>query len=418
MPLRFRRMSRLRLKLFLAFCALASLLEIFYLHQTFLSSLDSSLSPQFGRQQIFLASTHWNNEAIIRGHWNAAVLELVQEIGVENIYISIYESGGWDDTKGALRELDFELGRLGVSKTIILDETTHIDEIGKPPTASGWIDTPRGKKELRRIPYLSKLRNLSLKPLHNLEKSGIKFAYVLFLNDVVFKVGQADFPHYLADIDAIQIDDYRKLLNTNGGSYAAACALDFAKPPHYYDTFALRDSDGEEPVMQTWPYFRSRASRQAVIENRPVPLSSCWNGMVMMDATPFYDLDSPLEFRGISDGLAERHVEGSECCLVHADNPLTASKGVWLNPDVRVGYSEPAYEAVHRDFSWLTMSEFSWGIWKNRLLRYTTTTWFKKRIVLDRLHAWERETPKHQEPGAHCLINEMQVLVSNGWAHV
>jgi hypothetical protein len=152
----------------------------------------------------------------------------MREINVENIYISIYESGSWDDSKGALRELDFELERLGVPKIIMLDETTHIDEIGKPPAASGWIDTLRGKKELRRIPYLSKLRNL-----------------------------------------------YRKLLNTNGGSYAAACALDFAKPPHYYDTFALRDSDGEEPVTQTWHFFRSRASRQAVIENRPVPLSSC-----------------------------------------------------------------------------------------------------------------------------------------------
>ena len=94
-------------------------------------------------------------------------------------------------------------------------------------------------------------------------------------------------------------------MNTNGGNYAAACALDFAKPPRYYDTFALRDSDGEEPVMQTWPYFRSRASRQAVIHNRPVPVSSCWNGMVLMNATPFYHIKSTLEFRGVSDSLAK-----------------------------------------------------------------------------------------------------------------
>jgi Cryptococcal mannosyltransferase 1 len=196
MLLRFRRMSRLRLKLFLAFCALASFLEIICLRWSFLSSLDSSLAPQFGRQRIFVASTHWNNEAIIRSHWNAAILELVREIGIKSIYISIYESGSWDDSKGALRELDFELERLGVSKTIILDQTTHIDEIEKPPAASGWVDTPRGKKELRRIPYLSKLRNLSLKPLRDLEKSGQKFDYVLFLSDVVFKVSQTRFPHY------------------------------------------------------------------------------------------------------------------------------------------------------------------------------------------------------------------------------
>jgi hypothetical protein len=72
--------------------------------------------------------------------------------------------------------------------------------------------------------------------------------------------------------------------------------------------------------------------------------------MVLMDATPFYNLDSPLKFRGISDGLVKTHVKGLECYLIHVDNLLTASKGVWLNPDVRVSYSGPAYKAVHRDF--------------------------------------------------------------------
>jgi hypothetical protein len=69
------------------------------------------------------------------------------------------------------------------------------------------------------------------------------------------------------------------LLNTHDGDYAAACALDFSKPPTYYDTFALRDADGEEPMMQVWPYFRSRMSRSAIMANKPVPVHSCWNGM-------------------------------------------------------------------------------------------------------------------------------------------
>jgi hypothetical protein len=180
----------------------------------------------------------------------------------------------------------------------------------------------------------------------------------------------------------------------------------------------MRDSDGEEAVTQTWPYFRSRASRQAMLKNQPVPVSSCWNGMVLMDAAPFYNVTSPLKFRGIPDSLAKTHVEGSECCLIHADNPLSSTKGVYLNPDVRVGYSGPAYEAVHRHPSWLTMREFVSGLWENRLRRWTTTTWFKKRIIINRLHAWQRETSTHYEPGEHCLIDEMQVLISNGWAHV
>ena len=138
--------------------------------------------------KIFLASTHWNNEARLRGFWNKAVVALADYFGPENIYVSIYESGSWDDSKGALRELDAELDQMGVQRSIVLEETTHADEISKTPAAEGWIDTPRRKKELRRIPFLANLRNISLKPLANLALNGIKFDKILFLNDVAFTV--------------------------------------------------------------------------------------------------------------------------------------------------------------------------------------------------------------------------------------
>ena len=77
----------------------------------------------------------------------------------------------------------------------------------------------------------------------------------------------------------IQVDDVRRLFDTRGGDYAAACALDFAKPTLLYDTFALRDSEGHDPLMLTWPYFRSRGSREALKSAQPVPVASCWNGM-------------------------------------------------------------------------------------------------------------------------------------------
>lgn len=69
------------------------------------------------------------------------------------------------------------------------------------------------------------------------------------------------------------------LLNTNEGEYAAACSLDFSKAPSYYDTFALRDSEGYEHVTQTWPYFRSQKSRGAMKMMDPVSVKSCWNGI-------------------------------------------------------------------------------------------------------------------------------------------
>jgi hypothetical protein len=80
-------------------------------------------------------------------------------------------------------------------------------------------------------------------------------------------------------MDVLQVDDVVTLLDTNDGVYAAACSLDFSRPPLYYDTFALRDSHGDEHVMQTWPYFRSTVSRHALFNMAPVAVKSCWNGM-------------------------------------------------------------------------------------------------------------------------------------------
>lgn len=143
--------------------------------------------PNVHGQRIYISSIHWNNEKILRSHWNDAVVELVKYFGPENVFVSIHESGSWDDTKGALRALDQRLGELQVQRDIALDDTTHADELKKPPTA-GWIDTVRGRKELRRIPYLARLRNASMQSLRDLAARGMKFDKVLFLNDVVFKV--------------------------------------------------------------------------------------------------------------------------------------------------------------------------------------------------------------------------------------
>lgn len=361
-------------------------------------AVDTSYSPT---EKIFIASIHWNNEAILRNHWNEAVLRLVESFEPANVYISIVESGSWDDSKGALRLLDGELERLGARKTIVLDKATHADEIVKTPENSGWIDTARGKKELRRIPYLSRLRNRSLEPLAKLAENGTKFDRVLFLNDVVFN-----------------IHDVTTLLSTRNGNYAAACSLDFSRPPQFYDTFALRDSNGDEAVTSTYPYFRSSSSRNALISGQPVPVQSCWNGIVAFDAAPFYHTPE-LRFRGIPDSLARYHLEGSECCLIHADNPLTSSRGVWINPNVRVGYSVEAYDKVHPNSPWPSVSASIMGLWKNRFWRWIMPTFQKKLKITGRLKKWIRKgLGEISERETYCLINEMQVLVANGWAHV
>ncbi|KAJ6097645.1 hypothetical protein N7499_002019 [Penicillium canescens] len=352
------------------------------------------------KERIYIASVNWNNEAILRSHWSRALLELSSELGPENIFISVYESGSYDNTKGALRELDWELERLRIPRNVTLSPVTHEDEIAAPARGEGWVNTVGGGKQLRRVPYLARVRNLGLLPLYDLARQGITFDKILFLNDVVFTPS-----------------DVFELLDTNGGEYGAACSLDFSKPPSYYDTFALRDIKGHEAVMQTWPFFRTAESRHAMKSLSPVPVASCWNGMVAMPASPFL-AKSPLRFRGIPDSLADYHLEGSECCLIHADNPLSKEKGVYLNPRVRVGYSGQAYTAVNPVTNWLTAKRILQGLWVNRLRRWSIASWIKEEVVRRRVDSWKALSPKNEEPGQFCIINEMQVLHRYGWAHV
>lgn len=148
--------------------------------------------------RLYIATIHWNSEEILRAAWRDDVVALAEAFGPSNVYVDILESGSWDHTKAALRELDRRLDAIGVPKKVTLDERTHADEIANPPEepGNGWIRTPSGKIELRRIPYLAGLRNAALQNLRDLNKNGTTFDYVLFLNDVHFTVCAADKLHH------------------------------------------------------------------------------------------------------------------------------------------------------------------------------------------------------------------------------
>jgi hypothetical protein len=135
-----------------------------------------------------------------------------------------------------------------------------------------------------------------------------------------------------------------------------------------------------------------------------------------MPVDPFVS-ETPLRFRGLPDSLAASHLEASECCLIHADNPLSTSKPILLNPNVKVGYNGSAYEAVHPPE--LIMSPFLiyLAIWESRLRRLFSMTWVKERLVRGSVMEWLKEK-KGSEPGVFCTINEMQVIMERGWKHV
>ena len=96
----------------------------------------------FRNEKIFIASIHWTDEAVLRGHWAPAVAELARDIGPANVFVSIHESGSFDDTKGVLQLLDTDLEQSGVRRRIVLDDTTHKDEVEKAHSATGWVQMP------------------------------------------------------------------------------------------------------------------------------------------------------------------------------------------------------------------------------------------------------------------------------------
>lgn len=225
----------------------------------------------------------------------------------------------------------------------------------------------------------------------------------------------------------MQIEDFLTLMHTNDGKYAAACSMDYKYSSQYYDTFALRDALGQKTASNFWPWFLDPTSREAAQRSESVRVESCWNGMVLFDAAPFYG-DAPLRFRAISDSLADFHLEGSECCLIHADNPLSAreGKGVWLNPNVRVGYSAATYNAVQgiQDATFPGPFTTITGAWSYRWLRWRTPLQYhlEGTSVVKRVRKWQNATPRgeilREEPGVNCLINEKQIMWMNGWRHL
>lgn len=387
------------------------------------------------RQQVFITAQFWSSERLLTDHWIDAFLRLVHILGPKNIYVSILSNHGLDNTEDAVRQLDAQLAELGVSRTITLDPMTHEDAISTGPEDAhgnprpGWVITDDASesaaKERRRIPYLSELRNRCLEPLQDLQRNSSRtFDRILYLNDVVFEP-----------------KDILTLLATNGGDFDVACGLDYHLPPALYDTFVVRDLSFRGPITSVFPFFVNSVTRDAMLAGLPTPVTSCWNGVIAVDAAPYYsrpikghpgEMQKGLQFRAIPDSLAEYYVEASECCLIHADLLASgqAHRGMYLNPAVRTAYVAEAYEETHRGaqgVDFISAWQYWSGIWVIRFRR-----WWKDAVsisagqnmeeVYRRIKLWEREQQAKESPqrevGEYCTVLEMQILMSNGWKHV
>jgi Cryptococcal mannosyltransferase 1 len=365
--------------------------------QTTHSNISSSpeTSQKIGR--VFIASLLKDNEAILKGGWSDAIINLTRALGPDNVWVSIHESGSRDATKKELQALELSLKELGAGHKINMADVGEDMHAMIPEDGPGWINV-NGQRMLRRIPWLAKLRNMNIGPLMELGTKNIIFNKVLFLNDVVFTS-----------------DDALELLSTRDGDYAAACGFDYHRPwpsISFYDQFATRDSNGQELTSLYHPYFAEGESRDALVQGAPVPVKSCWSGIAAFNAAPFQDLSHPLRFRAVNDSLAEYYLEASECCLIHYDNPISHFKGVWMNPKVRVGYDPTRYHAVHRPSGWPSTAETTLGRFSD-ILAWILQLGGRRKVIDQRYGQWA-EKSMIRENGSDCLVNKMMVVSEKG----
>lgn len=306
-------------------------------------------------EKVFVAASIYDpGGELAGGDWGRNVLELVNILGPENVFLSVYENDSGDTATAALARLEAQTRC----------EHRFVAEPHLDMATLRHVTLPNGEVKVKRIEYLAEVRNRALRPL---DTAQIRFDKVLYLNDVMFHAEEAA----------------QLLFSTNSGAdgranYRAACAVDFINAFKFYDTFASRDMEGYSLGVPFFPWLSmsGRSMDDLLAGKDAVRMRSCWGGMVAFDAKYFQrwqgeslgptaasespaNLTEPYRFRAEED----LWWDSSECCLIHADiqSPDPDDRGIYMNPFVRVAYDsttlswlgftrrfERLYRPIHR----------------------------------------------------------------------
>ena len=283
-----------------------------------------------GNQRVFIAASLYDpHGTLLSGAWGRSVLELIDLLGPNNTFLSIYSSDS--GLEGASALIRYE-SRLTCQNRLLFHEHVPL----KHPAIVTLAD---GELAIKRIEHLATARNIALEPL----ESGTRYDKILFLNDVHF--------------DPIEAAQLLFLTNSQHGKsrYTAACGVDFDNPWKFYDTFATRDLEGYSMGVPLFPWFSSsgRAQSRSDVWRQvdAVRVKSCWGGLAAFDAKYFQNtvfsnssLDQPVRFRSEQ----ELEWDSSECCLVHADLDAAATREgtpteIFMNPFVRTAYDATTF---------------------------------------------------------------------------
>ncbi|WRT63900.1 uncharacterized protein IL334_000826 [Kwoniella shivajii] len=214
-----------------------------------------------GSEKYFIAANLHDSEDILP-KWSEELVKLIDHLGHENVFVSIYESNSHDSTKMLLSSLNQTLFEMDVGRRIV---TAQDDRHSWPYNTSP-----------ERIGYLANARNKALEPIQS-PSSDVRlsdhqaFTKLIFLNDVFYTW-----------------KSIVRLLDTHidgKDEYDQVCAMDFGTSG-LYDTWASRDICGT-PLRPFWPYVKDEITIDKVRNEESFEVSSCWNGAVVFKAGPF-----------------------------------------------------------------------------------------------------------------------------------
>ena len=240
----------------------------------------------------FVAVNFFNSADVLSG-FVPELKRLLEALGPQRCYVSIWENGSSDGTKGILRALKRDLDAMGVGNSVNTSEASMVDlcvEAGLGECSEETFKNGvRHTVASTRIQMMALFRNKPLVPLYkHLGENGAGMVQELYPE--LYRqegVGKPNRPRtmviYFNDIWFSHTDVVR-LVNTQKMDYDLVCALDFHPFAQLYDLWVLRDINGL--VLNQWyPYFWDANSAWDMYYRRPVHVYSCWNGLVAFDAT-------------------------------------------------------------------------------------------------------------------------------------
>ncbi|GAA6007753.1 hypothetical protein JCM11491_003953 [Sporobolomyces phaffii] len=327
------------------------------------SSVDSNSTfanrySQLSQSGPYLVALNLYNSQDVLPTLAKTLLALADFLGTRNVYISIFENGSRDNTTLALAHLAAALTSFKVEHTIVSD-----------PRTTDW-------SRVDRIDQLAIYRNVALEPVSR-GLDGRNFEDVLFINDV-----------FAGPTDALEL-----LLQRREQDADAACAMDWretkgslsrwgAQSVKMYDNWVTRSIHGNmlRPRLDVFsesrhgveelfaPGGQDEPSRDRLKRGLPIPVYSCWNGMLAMTSEPFRTtginprtknrdgplgvLDttlrastSPTTFRTALNSAGE--CAASECKTIAKDFWSRGYNRWIIVPTVHVTYKEFVYSHPH-----------------------------------------------------------------------